>query len=103
MRGDGDLPKTNIFTVFVNGKPECFLRGDIVKSIKILENDQDMLTVKVGDRVLVYNKEHGYWYDTNMDEIVNVPEALYQEIFSMTKCSDDIIEEYPNYVYHDYD
>ena len=65
-----------------------------MKKIEVIENDADMLTVKVGDVVTVYNKAYGNWVDYQP-----TPEEL-EAIHRMTTPSDITIEDFPGYVYH---
>ena len=65
-----------------------------MKKIEIIENDADMLIVKVGDVVTVYNKAYGNWVDYKP-----TPEEL-EAIHRMTEPSDIAIEDFPGYVYH---
>lgn len=71
-----------------------------MKSIEIVENDSDMLTVKINGSTLVYNKHGGYWYDCEKEDIVTLNEKIVNAVFAKAKPSNDIIEDFANYVYH---
>lgn len=71
--------------------------------IVIVENDVDMLTVKLDGKVFVFNKEYGYWYDDSADEIIDMDPAIDDAIFKKARASDRMIEDFPNFVYQDDD
>ena len=75
--------------------------GEIMKyNIRIVEDDAYMLTIEVNGRGYVRNKQLGYWYGVEEDDIVELDKDLIEAIYQKIDHIEDAIEDNPSYVYH---